>query len=599
VYDQHGYCEAVEYAAYHRKPIIVIGIPIATAGAIGRENTSGNTDTCVTTVAAGGDGVLAEHDGILKVTTGGTIGTNQIVLSLSLDGGTSYKTVRLGTSSSYTIPYFNVTISFAAGDLTAGETIHTWHGSGPRGDSTGWTSAFTALKNQTTQVRSVLQFGDAQTDTEVSAFLTEIDAYASTNTRFTYGRWGVIDRLPLATLSSTTHRMSAASLTFAEVGATADTITRASGSWASDGFATGDLLTITLSVSNNISTAAACTVTSATVITLDTDDLVDEGPVAGVSVVGEASLTFSDSADTITRAGGSPGSWLTDGFRVGDSVTITGTVSNNGTFTVTAATALVLTLEAGDLSDEVIGITTPTIAAGQTKAAWMTAITTEFTPIDDKHRIDLSAGKGRVYSSFTNWHLRWPAGWFASKREYAHDLHVATWRKADGPVDANLWDTDGQLVEWDDYTDGGSGTAARFTTMRTYANGPAGAFIARSMTRALDSSLLVDTHVVAVVNQARTVAQSAAEDIIGKALKKKSDGTATKESLREITSYVNQIVQTEMLSDKRSEGPRCSDITWTPADDDPLGIAEPVVNSTLAINILGTIHTVNIVTKVS
>lgn len=598
LYAQHGYCEAVEYAAFHRRPVLMIGIPIATAGAIGREDTSNNTGTSVTTVAAGGDGVLCEHDGILKCSTGGTIGSDQIILSLSLDGGTSYKTVRLGTASSYTIPYVGVTISFAAGTLVAGDTLHTWHGSGPRGNSSGWTSAFTALKNQSELVRSIMMFGDAQSDTEVSALLTEINAYASTNTRYTFARWGAYDRLPLGNLSSTTHRMSSASLTFAEVGATGDTITRAAGSFASDGFATGDLLTITLSASNNISTAAACTLTSPTLITLDTDDLADEGPVSGVSIVGEASLTFSDAADTITRAGGSPGSWLDDGFRVGDSITITGTSSNNVTTTVTGATDLVLSVTALALADEVIGITTPTITTGQTKSAWMAAITTEFSPIDDEHRIDLSAGKARTYSPFSNWHLRWPAGWFASKREYAHDLHVASWRKADGPVEANLYDTDGNLVEWDDYTDGGAGTSARFTTLRTWGNGPAGAFVTRSMTRALDSSLLVDTHVVAVVNRARTVAQSAAEDIIGRSLKKKTDGTATSESLREITSYVNNIVQTEMLSNRRGEGPRCSDIAWTPADDDPLGIPEPVINSTLAINILGTVHTINIVTKV-
>ena len=597
LYDQHGYCEAVEYADGHPGPVLMVGIPIVTAGAISRDNTSGNTGTCATTVTAGGSGVLAEHDGILKVTTGGTIGTSQIVLSLSLDNGKSYKAVRLGTASSYTIPYVGASISFAAGTLVAGDTIHTWHGSGPRGDSSGWADAFTALKAQARQIRSIMMFGDAQNDTEVAALYTLLLAYDTTSKRPTQARWGVIDRLPLASMASTSHTMTTANVTFAEVGATGDTITRSTGSWASDGFATGDILTISGSSSNNGTLAAVATVTNATVITLDTDDLADEGPVAGVSIVGEPSLTFSDSADTIVRAGGTPGSWLTDGFRVGDSVTISGTSSNNGTFTVTAVTATTITFETDDLADEVIGISSATIAAGQTKAAWLAAIDTEFAPIDDKHHIDLSMGKGRTFSKFSQWNLRWPSAWFASWREYQHDLHTPCWRKMDGPVPADLYDTDGNLVEWDDYVDTGA-SAARFTSLRTYPNGPAGAFVAFSSTRALDSSVLVNMHVAQVVNRARIVAQQAAEDIVGRTVRKNSDGTATTESLREIASYVNAIVQGDMLTNKRGEGPRCSNIQWTPADDDDFSVPAPILNSTLAIDILGTVHTINITIEV-
>lgn len=149
IFDQHGYCEGVEYAALHaqlvKKPILFIGLPISTPGAISRENKSGNTGTCVTTVAAGSDGVLGEHDGVWTVIEGGTIGTDQIVLGLSHDGGRTTKRVRLGTANSYTHPYFNVTTSFGAGTLVAGDTIHEWHGSAPRSSSDDWAAARAAL----------------------------------------------------------------------------------------------------------------------------------------------------------------------------------------------------------------------------------------------------------------------------------------------------------------------------------------------------------------------------------------------------------------------------------------------------------------------
>lgn len=594
IYAQHGYNEGVEYANYHANeadlPVLFVGIPIVTPGAIGREDTSGNSGTSVTTVVAGADGVLCEHDGVLRCIVGGTVGTDQIVLGLSMDGGLSEKRIRLGTATSYVIPYFGATVNATVGTLVAGETIHTWHGSGPLGDSSGWTSAFTALKAQQRQCRTMLNVGDLATDTEAAALLVLLNAY-DTADRFTRMRCGVLDRLPLASMSSTTHRMSTTNVTFAEVGATGDTIVRASGSWATDGFATGDLLTI-VSPLNAGSTAAACVVTNATTITLDTDDLVAEGPIANVSIVGEASLTFSDSADTIVRAGGGAGSWLDDGFRVGDSVTITDTVSNDGTYTVTAVTASTITFESGDLADEVIGITTPTIGAGQTKAAHVAAMTTEFASIDGDEHIDLSIGKARKYSTFSGWNLRFPAAWVASLREYQHDLHIATWRKSDGPTGWSLFDANDNLVEYDDRVDGAAASAARFTSLRTWANGPNGAFVANSLTRASDDSLLVQAHNTDVVYRARTICQAATEEKIGASLILNADGTATPAARAEIESYVNGSLAADMLANKKGEGPRASNVTWTMSATDVLNVPEPIVNGTLTVYIRGTIHTI-------
>src|SRR6478752_8394249 len=100
IFDQHGFADGVDYASLHfakcRKPIIVCALPISTAGVLGRKNSSGNTGSSVVTVTAGGTGCMGEHEGELTVVRGGTVGTSQIILGLSLDGGRIVKKIRFG-----------------------------------------------------------------------------------------------------------------------------------------------------------------------------------------------------------------------------------------------------------------------------------------------------------------------------------------------------------------------------------------------------------------------------------------------------------------------------------------------------------------------
>lgn len=593
IYAQHGYCEGVEYAALHaartRKPILFSGLPIATPGAVGRVNTGGNTGTSVASVAAGSSGVLAEHEGRVTVRTGGTVGTSQIVLGVSLDGGTTVRRVRLGTATSYALPFVGVTLSLTAGGtLVAGDTIITWFGSAPKSDAAGWATARAALAAQLRGCRTVLLCGDLDTATEAQALVDEMNSYETANERFTLVRASVLDRAPLAELGAPAYRMTGApTITFAEVGDTGDTITRGdAGSFIADGFAVGDLITVTGSTGNNITAALAGV--AASVLTLGADDLVEEGPVSGVTIVGHEALVFDAAADTVTR---SRGSWLDDGFRVGDSVTVVGSDSNDATYTVAAVTDAVLDLGDG-LVNETIRADAVTVTAGQTKAAWMAAIDAEFASIDAQPRIDLSAGRGRVMSPFSYWARRTPAGWFASCREYQHDLHVATWRKSDGPVGASLLDSNGNLVEWDDRVDGGAGCAARFTTLRTWANGPGGAFVAMSLTRAADASLLSQTHNAAVVNLACMTVQLATENVVGRSLTLNADGTATREALNTIATEVNAALGLALLT-SRGEGPRASSAIWTPSSTDVLNVAEAVLTGVLDLNLNGTIHSVD------
>jgi hypothetical protein len=333
----HGYARGISYCAMHFDgtglAVLFCGLPIATPGVIGRENKTGNTGSCVTTISAGGSGVLGEHDGILSVVKGGVIGTDQIILGLSLDGGRRTVKVRLGTGNSYTDPYYGFAVAFGAGSLNTGDTIHTWHGSEPLSDSSSWTTARGLLASQLQGFRSIMLIGDLPDSTAASAFLTEIDSYKTANDRFVYGRCSARDRLPYATMSKAVARMTGGpTITFVNVGASGDTITRSAGSFVSDGFTNGDWIRVTGTASNNVS--GSCPTVAATVLTLGTLALAAEGPVGNVVITSEMALTFTASTHTITR---NRGSWFDDGFRVGDSVTTTGTASNNFTKTITAA----------------------------------------------------------------------------------------------------------------------------------------------------------------------------------------------------------------------------------------------------------------------
>lgn len=588
---QHSYSEGAEYCALHfegtKKPIIFVGMPIVTAGTIGRQNDEDVAGTCDITVAAASSGVLAETLASVEVVNGGTVGTNGITFNLSLDGGVTEKLIRLGTASSYTIPYVGIVLNFAAGTLIAGDT-YTFATIAPKWDATGLGSARDALAAQLKAVRSFLIVGDLANSTEAGYVTTEANGYETEDDRFVYARANVRDRLPLAAKSKVSKSMKGTpTLTFAEVGATGDTITRSSGSWITDGFAVGDVVTVAGSSSNNVTGPIASL--SATVLTFGTTDLAAEGPVSSCTVVGSEGLTFAEvgaTGDTVTRTAGS---WLADGFRVGDTVTFSGTASNNVSGAIAALTATVLTFDTTDLAAEVIGSHNVTCTKGETVAAWVSLMDSGFASVDAQKRIDLGLGRLRKLSPITGWEFRRPVSWAASVREYQHDLQIPCWRKSDGPLDGwSMEDADGNVAEYDERTDGGA-LAARFTCARTYSNGPRGAFIALSLTRATEGSLLSRTHNMAVANLCCSVTQAETENAIGQVLVLNDDGTGTDASLSLIEQRVNSALQIALLQQK-SEGQRASSAVWTARRDDVLNIPGAELTGVTDLRLNGTLE---------
>lgn len=608
LYAENGYCEGADFVADYitrtRKPVLFVPIPIATPGTVGSFDISGNTNTSAVSVAVGAYGSLDRVEGRIRVHNGGVVGTDQISIDYSLDDGLTWvEDVRVGTAVTYTIPYIGQIVSFGGGSLTAGETVLTWKSSAPMWGSAGMAAAETALLAQELQSGVWHVVGDIKTAAIAGYVTTAVNAY-DTAGRAVVAKCALKDRLPSAALSHTVvHMTGAPSVTFAEVGAGNDTAVRSGGSFVTDGFHSGGTVRITGAVAggghNNITGVA--TVTNATTLTFPAAgaDLDAEGPIAGVSMSCETTLTFGDnggSEDTITRTAGS---WLEDGFRVGDVFTIAGTASNNGTWTITGVTPTVVNVATGSFAAEVIGANSVTMTAGQTKAQHLADNNAVFASIAAQPLIDLGHGCARTLSPILKFYLRRNVNYFDTIRAFQHDLHIATWKKANGPIDgASLVDAVGTLVEHDERIDSGA-LSAGFTCFRTWGNGPRGAFIARSVTRAAAGNVLSATENVRVANLVKAVAQQEAENAIGQELVLKIDGTATAASLASIKQRIDSALARNVLADVEGEGQRASLCYVTLAADDDLSGVDATLNGVITLVLLGKIAHINLTVRVN
>ena len=593
--DLHNYAPALDYCALHflktRRPVIFVGLPITTQGAVGAVNNTGVTGSSTVTVSAGSGGCMDELNGSFTITAGGTVGTDQIAGLLSLDGGVSSNPVRVGTASSYAIPFVNTTINFGGGSLNVGDVV-TFKTTAPMWGLTAIAAARAALASQQNLARTWMVIGDVTNSTFAGYVLTEANNYDTANQRFVFARAQVSDRLPVSTKSQTQWKMTGTnSLTFAASGYT---ITRAAGSWIADGFAVGDVVTVAGSASNN-GAIGAITVLTATVMTFGSG-VVNEGPTAAPSVTGSEGLTFDGTGHTITRT---RGNWLNEGFAVGQVVTVAGTSSNNGaTPAITVLTATVMTFGSGLVNEGPDASSAITMTSGQTMSAWVASQTAAFASIDGAPRIDLGLGRATVQSPIVGHSPRRPCQWAVSTREYAHDVQIPTYRKDDGPLQGfDIVDANGNTVEFDERFDGG-GLAGRFTCLRSYGNGPAGAFVALSLTRDTEGNLLSRSHNMAVADLAETVVQASTENAIGQVLQLNGDGTGTDASLALIEQRVNRDLQVNLLQNFK-EGPRASSAVWTASRTGVLSTPGSTLNGTLALNLNGTLENIATTVRVS
>jgi hypothetical protein len=141
---------AVEAAAFHietkNRPVVLVPTAKGVAGSFpgGTTVTSTGTGTSVVTMAAT-PLPTDDFEMVVKVATGGTVGTAGIELQISYDGGRNYGgKIALGTATSYVIPNAGE-MEFAAGTMVAGDT-HSYWTKAPQWTSAELTLAFAGLK---------------------------------------------------------------------------------------------------------------------------------------------------------------------------------------------------------------------------------------------------------------------------------------------------------------------------------------------------------------------------------------------------------------------------------------------------------------------
>lgn len=283
---EFGKCAAADLAGLYfdrtKKALVCVKLPTVTAGAVALLVTDGVTGTSVVTVAASGDGIYDEFECIFEVLTGCTIGVDGGKFRFSLDGGRTYTgALRLGTASSYVIADTGMTVSFAAGALVAGDVV-TWHTTAPLGDSQGYQDAIEALKAQQRLFRLGI-VGDELTATPAADIHTKLVSYA------TYGRPQWMIGSARDWYHDAVMRGEPSDVDF---DGTADTITRNTGSWITDGFKIGMRVTIEGSASNDGTTGKITNVT-ATVLTF-ASGLVTEANVNGNTLTITASELETD-----------------------------------------------------------------------------------------------------------------------------------------------------------------------------------------------------------------------------------------------------------------------------------------------------------------
>lgn len=485
--DSKGYSDALEFASHYvqltRKQFLEVKLATATAGSVVSKDITGVTGTSVITFS--GAAYRSEHIHI-EVVAGGTIGTAGIVIRVSRDGGRTWgRNVRLGTATSYVIPNTNITAAFAAGTLVAND-LAIAHSVGPMYDAAALTAAFAALAAQSLLPRLIVLVGDITTDDILQDVIDEIDAYETASGRH-----------------------------------------------------------------------------SRVIVQL-------REPYPDCAMQGEpADVDFSAAADTITRG---TGSWVTDGFKVGMDITIAGTASNNGTFTVTTVTATELTTDGSpSLADETnVDGSTFTITGTESTSTWRNALAADIVgnseaTLKTSSRVLARAGNPRRKSPIDGFRRQLPMAWASACRIMAHDLHISESKVENGPLPGwTIVDEDGILETHDERVDGGL-LAFRIGCPTTHDDIP-GVFSALPLTLDEDDAPLSRAPVCFVGDLLCTIAKRETTRKLGAELVLNSDGTISETDKQRIEGYILSRLSTAVLT-RRAEGQRASAVEFEMAGD--------------------------------
>jgi hypothetical protein len=630
--EEHGFAQGVDMAAtfiqHTKKQIVFMPMPIATEGTVGQLNMSGNSGTSVVSVAASTGGSLDRVQGRCWVLQGGTVGVDQIRLQISLDGGRTRQQVRLGTATQYVIPKVGHELSLTEGTLVAGDMVLSWVSAPPEIDDNDLDTARQRLAEYKYLTRTWFLVKELNGAADVLAWQAAASEYDTGDKRHVqalcYQRPNYLDgafRTDGPTrwrgrLSQQRVRMLGdPEITFTQgAGPPTDTITRDAGNFVDEGFVAGDWVTTAgASEAANNGSWPLDGAASATLILGVAGELTNDVDAAGITIVGSPGLTFVDgggSDDALVKSSGT--SWLDDGFKAGDTMTISGTVSNDGDYEILNVTADTITVATGSFTAEEIssyGVTIYTFASYNSD---LQAQDAEFAAVTTDYHLEISYGYAAWRSPVTgySWLIRRPAALSDLCRGFQVDLSLTTWYKNDAPVGIpggpkwSFLDGDKRPFEYDDrkYE---LGELAGFTTMRTWASDTSGLpYMSISVTRNGSGGVLDQSHYARVGNLARTVVQAVTENFTGGVYDTRTTNEGkflTGGAKNELKAQVDQGLTNALLGTSRGgQGPRVEKATWTAGNDnlDPTA-GTPTITGVCELAVRGTVWQVDTVVRIS
>lgn len=618
--DYHGPGQTLDhlacYIARTDKPALVVPLPITTPGYIRWQRQDG-TGTSAATVGVGANGSLERVDGAVRVPRngGGTVGSDQIQIEYSLDGGNNWELVRLSTNTSYAIPRTGQVVSFAPGTLVAGETVLWWASTPPVMSDDDIAAGLVALKQQQLQSRGWFLVRDLEKEQDVSAYDVAALGYSTDKERHVQAHVGIRPARDRSGYKAQMSRMrvwmiGSPSVTFTQsAGPGNDDITRNdAGSFVADGFAAWSTIPdwITVAGSSQAANNDTFQLASAGVTKLDIEGfgiLTAATDASGVSIWGTPGLQFVDGGggDDLLKRDPARGSWTDENFAVGDTFRVKGTASNDGDYLITGITGDTITVATDSFAAEEISSWDVEIYVPVSYPVDVAAMNAEFAPVvgsapDDYH---LEIGYGRAwYPSpvYGGMRMRYSAAYHDFVRSFQRDLAETTWEEDVGAmVDVGFLDVDGQPFEYDEEFFQAA-LPAGFTCLRAWNNEAVGAvYVARGLTRKDGTGPLTQSHYARVTNLARTVAQRTVQRFAGKVIVTKPANAqgqkfATAQSLGSLKTKVDAELTTHLGGRTRGgAGPRASVATYTPDPTTDYAQQNPVQRGTLHLEPLGTI----------
>ena len=559
-----GLGPGLELAAHHvelnKLPYLFVPVATAVAAAVDHVDTSGVTGTSTVTFTGT---PLDEEDIAVKVVDGGTVGTAGITIRVSRDGGRVWsRIIRLGTATTYAIPRSGMTWNASSGTLVADDVAYCYV-NGPLWDAAGLTAARQLLAAQSVIPRLIVLCGEVDGDnTDLQDVVDTINAHETTDGRYCRILAAGRRRYRDANLQKTRGRMTGApsDVDFDSVG---HTITRNTGSWVTDGFVIGQSVVVAGSTSNN-GTAGVLTNVSATVLTF-ASGIVSESNVNGagltITSTGPGDIDFAASGFTITR---NIGSWVTDGFKVGMSVSIDGTSSNDGdnVGTVTAVTATVLTLDAGVANEANLSALGVTITGEELAATWREAVAdlAGNTPSTEivAPRVLFSGGCAYRKSPLDSYRRWRPASWAIGIRTMAYSIHVSAADVGRGALEGwRIHNDDGILEEHDERVS--AGLLARRLACLTTNDDYSGVFVALPLTLDEDNAILSRLPTALVGDLVCRIAKREGTRRLNSYVPTKRDGTIQEAAAQKIEGYILGQIKSGVMVDS-GDGPSASSI---------------------------------------